>query len=1007
MRTGEQKPGNSDSDKPTGEGITGQPAVRRQGRRWRRILIGGLLAMGLFIALAPQILSQTVLRHELPRLRLRGFVQPIRVGRASLTWGGPIELWDVELDAPDGEPFVKIKKITENRGVWAILFRRNEPVHIRLEQPVVTVLLRSAGSNVEDALAPVLAHPQQSQRKRSFEVVDGALNAIDTSTGRTAKWRAIGLEVATDRPRSAPHRAQLAATLVDAPQAEPLAVDFTWSSAAQAAGTPLGPWEARIKTGNLPLAALSPLFSRAASDLDVSGTVSGDLQLTSRGEKISGAARPLDGKWQLTTKDLMIVCPSLLHDDRLALGDTRFQGKVSSDAASCRVDRFELIAGIGRVDGQGTFAIGRSGTPRDRAADEGRPHEPNFEVRGELDLVRLARLLPHTLPMREGAALTEGKVSLAVASQVQEGRTGWKCRVDTTRLVAQIGQETVAWDQPLNLRIDLHREQDRVQIDALECRSDVVELSGRGNSDRGQIEGHCDLDRLVERLGKFFDTDAHEIHGRVRIAVNWQGDSAGWPVVAVQGDVENLLIRKLTTKTVERRRGEVEPIAIETPAIAPPAPAGSPRDRNERLAQRRAERETKIAALRREKDARRLSQETESSRVTEWKTIWSEPRLKLLGKGRFIGDKKLIEVLQLEAISDGMHLTASGQLTEVWERPEIDLHGEIECNWQRLSERLKKSWGPYLEIVGNESRRFSIRGPLTAKRAPATAVPIVPPQMQGEAGAAWQSSALFGLQTGPGEVRLALAQGIVTLAPFELEISSGKLKLAGQLLLNEGPARVIVPAGRVIENMELTREVCNAWLKFIAPVLSEATRIEGRFSLDLDATQIRLDDPAARALSGRMTIASGEVFPGPVFAEISDMIGQIVSLIDGNPARDLLGLEKPLIRIEQQTVEFKLEHQRVYHSPLEMHLRNVVIRTKGSVGVDQTLAIVAEIAFSDELISQAKFLGPLKGRILEIPIQGTLRKPKIDASVIRRLAAQFGQNAVEGIINKGLRKLFE
>ena len=28
-----------------------------------------------------------------------------RVGRASLSWWGPIELWDIELDAPDGQPF--------------------------------------------------------------------------------------------------------------------------------------------------------------------------------------------------------------------------------------------------------------------------------------------------------------------------------------------------------------------------------------------------------------------------------------------------------------------------------------------------------------------------------------------------------------------------------------------------------------------------------------------------------------------------------------------------------------------------------------------------------------------------------------------------------------------------------------------------------------------------------------------------------------------------------------
>jgi hypothetical protein len=202
--------------------------------------------------------------------------------------------------------------------------------------------------------------------------------------------------------------------------------------------------------------------------------------------------------------------------------------------------------------------------------------------------------------------------------------------------------------------------------------------------------------------------------------------------------------------------------------------------------------------------------------------------------------------------------------------------------------------------------------------------------------------------------------------------------------------------------VELTDEVCDTWIKFIAPILSQATRAEGRFSVDLDETQFAVADPAAADLTGRLTIARGQVLPGPLFTEIGGLVSNIVSAATGNSPRDFIGLDTPLVRLDRQEIKFELKDHRMYHSPVEFKARDLIIRTRGSVGTDQTLDLVAELSFSDQLLSRARFLGAYRERPMVLPIRGTLRKPKLDPQVVARLAAEFGQNAVQGIINRGL-----
>src|SRR5262245_47820496 len=379
----------NDMDKspvPRADGIPADVPAPPRRRRWLRILFVTFSALVLLVVFAPQILSWTSFRHELPRFRLPGFEEEVRVGRASLSWWGPIRLWDIELYAPDGQPFVKIAHVLEDRSVWDLVTRPTEPFHIRLEKLEVNALMRTDGSNIEDALRPVIGHPKRQRRERTLEVVDGTLRATDTATGRQVEWKNIALKATTEPDGSTPNRLRLRAELAGAPDADPLEADIVWSSASRKEEKSFGQWKAAIKAADLPATALGPLLGRVAPGLDLSGAFSADLRLNSGGSGDGSGDEQFAGDCQLATRDLQVTWPERLGTDHPTLDTGWFHVKFASDKARCRVEKLVVVSDVCRLDGSGTFPVDSLAAARDERNDTSDPRDARFSMRGALDV---------------------------------------------------------------------------------------------------------------------------------------------------------------------------------------------------------------------------------------------------------------------------------------------------------------------------------------------------------------------------------------------------------------------------------------------------------------------------------------------------------------------------------------------------------------------------------------------------------------------------------------------
>ena len=145
--------------------------------------------------------------------------------------------------------------------------------------------------------------------------------------------------------------------------------------------------------------------------------------------------------------------------------------------------------------------------------------------------------------------------------------------------------------------------------------------------------------------------------------------------------------------------------------------------------------------------------------------------------------------------------------------------------------------------------------------------------------------------------------------------------------------------------------------------------------------------------------------PGPILQTLLGFAQQIEGLAKGQIPFTNSQQNVSLIRIENQTVEFRMVGGRVYHRGLQFTAGNVTITTRGSVGLDESLSVVAEIPMSAGLLGNNSKLKGIDSDSLQIPIEGTLTHPKIDPRIIERLTASLMKNTTRNLLLNPLQQI--
>ena len=404
-----------------------------------------------------------------------------------------------------------------------------------------------------------------------------------------------------------------------------------------------------------------------------------------------------------------------------------------------------------------------------------------------------------------------------------------------------------------------------------------------------------------------------------------------------------------------------------------------------------------------------------ASSTPAWQMAWVEPKVSMAGEGTYdpAGDQLSVKQARLNAAD--ISLAASGTIGQLSRTCQLNLTGKLACDMDSVAQKLRPILGDTLELTGNQRRDFELRGPLFAsvpRHSVAAATTASRASLTGQGSIGWDQAKFLGLTAGAASLDATLEEGIITVQTLNVPVSEGRLLGVPRIHLDEPNLPLRLGKGPVLEKVRISPELCRGWLKFVAPLLADATRAEGKFSLDLEQGTVPLLQPESMDVGGILSIHEAQVGPGPLALTYLNMAMQVKSVLSGKPANsESIDPKKGWILLPEQQVAMKAVQGRVYHQGLLMKVNDVVVRTEGSVGFDQTLNLVAAIPVQDKWIEKEKLPAALKGKTIYVPIHGRISRPEPDGQVLRDLARQMlvggAKSLLQGELNKNRGRIGE
>jgi hypothetical protein len=208
-------------------------------------------------------------------------------------------------------------------------------------------------------------------------------------------------------------------------------------------------------------------------------------------------------------------------------------------------------------------------------------------------------------------------------------------------------------------------------------------------------------------------------------------------------------------------------------------------------------------------------------------------------------------------------------------------------------------------------------------------------------------------------------------------VDLGGIDVRLRIMPGKAGRELVVEPTTLFDHQTLTEEVCNRGLHLVAPVLAEAARVDGQFSLRLDELRVPLDVPEGKQLEGARLAGRLALHRVEVGAK-NPLVSQIVRLV----SRLVKAPAPKMVRIaDESDIAFRLEEGRVHHTGLAFGLPTVsedlVFHTSGSVGLDESLDLMVEVPLFGEVLGDGPFARELAGKKLLLNVRGTIHEPKL------------------------------
>ena len=393
---------------------------------------------------------------------------------------------------------------------------------------------------------------------------------------------------------------------------------------------------------------------------------------------------------------------------------------------------------------------------------------------------------------------------------------------------------------------------------------------------------------------------------------------------------------------------------------------------------------------------------------TQTSLVWSEPAVEVSGKLDINTQTMAVRTTSLRVSTDWCGVTLEGAAS--WQQGAADVHlsGPARFKIDEVARHLSRLTGVGIVAEGLHETPLEILYAQNNSKDYAFTI-------KGSLG--WETVDTAGMLFGPAQVPFRMTESVVTIAPSTIPVlgpsrltpqtigpqvpplsdqprkqNGGEILLAGDV--HYRPELYIeMRPGPIARNVELTPDMTGQWLKYLAPIASDAARVEGSFSADLEHAVVWIDQPRRSEVRGRLDIERVQMNAGPLADQVIAGARQLQALaaIGSSPQAPQTG--RTLITLPAQSVAFNVSQGVVTHRAMMLDIDRARVVTSGQVDFDGRLDMIAQIPLD------AKWLGSdlrgLAGQTMTLPIDGTLSRPSLDSAGIRRVAVDLGTKAAQ------------
>ncbi len=480
--------------------------------RWKRGLRASLFLLASLLVLSPVLLARSPLRNWLLARAVPQFQGRIRIGGASLWWFSAPVLTNIEIRDAAGRTLLHVPRLEGGKSLVALLCRPFDLGEFRLTQPAIHVVCSGNSTNLEAALAYWL------QKKEVPSDVGFALDGIavravlrqasvileDEDSGRKWSLDPLDLTVSIPRDRRTPLRVELNAAAAGAQRPGRLRADVSAHFVQTDGGAARLRAEGELHANELPLDALEPFLRRLHPRIKLDGRLNAQLKLhPSDGQPGSPDVR-LEGS--VSVQALALSDP-LLGPDVLRLPRVEAPCRIALDGSRLTIEQLEIQSEIGKASLAGTMDMAKD--PRDALL------QPGHRIEAEVNLARLAGLLPNTLHLTKDTRIQAGTLSLHLRSTVRGDGLLWQGDLHTSDLEGLYRGQRLTWKEPFAVVLTAHQEaNDPLPVfEHIRCESDFLRLEMSGSLEEWTARGNFNLGRLSEHLAGFVELGSLRVAG--------------------------------------------------------------------------------------------------------------------------------------------------------------------------------------------------------------------------------------------------------------------------------------------------------------------------------------------------------------------------------------------------------------------------------------------------------------------------------------------------------------